>query len=166
MDALAVHQATKYAKEWTNVGKGPLVMKVETYRYGMKVETYRYGGHSMSDPGTTYRSREEIQKMRSKNDPIAHLHDALVQYKVLSEEEFKVTDKAARAEVDKAAEEAKASPEPDLQEFSACAYVKGHEVPVLRGREPSEVYRYNNSSDVVLQPREIKHFIFAIDVRL
>jgi pyruvate dehydrogenase E1 component alpha subunit len=34
MDILAVHQACKFAKEWTTTGKGPLVVEFVTYRYG------------------------------------------------------------------------------------------------------------------------------------
>ncbi|GJJ72037.1 pyruvate dehydrogenase E1 component alpha subunit [Entomortierella parvispora] len=133
MDVLAVHQAAAYAKEWASSGKGPLLLEMETYRYG---------GHSMSDPGTTYRTREEIQNMRSNNDPITGLKQRLLDLNVITEDEMKAIEKNARAEVDKSVEEAKASPEPDMSEFFTHVYQKGTEVPFLRGREPEEVYKY------------------------
>ncbi|RFU29979.1 hypothetical protein B7463_g6343, partial [Scytalidium lignicola] len=105
MDVLAVKAAVKYGKEWTESGHGPLVLEYVTYRYG---------GHSMSDPGTTYRTREEIQRMRSTQDPIAGLKQKLLEWNVCSEDELKNIDKEARAEVDKEVAEAEAmlAPEP------------------------------------------------------
>ena len=34
MDIIAVHQASKFAKEWVNSDKGPLLVEFVTYRYG------------------------------------------------------------------------------------------------------------------------------------
>ncbi|KAF9923467.1 alpha subunit of pyruvate dehydrogenase [Linnemannia zychae] len=135
MDVLAVHQAITYGREWTLAHeKGPLLLEMETYRYG---------GHSMSDPGVGYRSRDEIKKVRAENDPIIHLKVRLLDANVVSEDELKEMDKAARAEVDKAANEAKNSPVPELHTFWTDVYVEGAGVPYLRGREPNETHFYD-----------------------
>lgn len=104
MDVLAVHGAVKFAKEWTQSGKGPLLLEMVTYRYG---------GHSMSDPGTTYRTREEIQHMRSERDPITGLKQRLLDWGIIDESDLKELDKKIRASVDHDVEEAKKSPEPE-----------------------------------------------------
>lgn len=104
MDVLAVMAAVKFSKEWTQSGKGPLILEMVTYRYG---------GHSMSDPGTTYRTREEIQHMRSANDPITGLKQRMLEWGIVSEDELKTIDKDVRKSVDDAVEEAKQSPEPE-----------------------------------------------------
>ncbi|KAK0553267.1 alpha subunit of pyruvate dehydrogenase [Tilletia horrida] len=106
MDVLAVHQATAFARDWTTSGNGPLVMELVTYRYG---------GHSLSDPGTTYRTRDEIQAMRSSSDPIQGLKTKILEWGVVEESELKKIDKAAKDEVDQAVEEAKQSPEPKIE---------------------------------------------------
>ncbi|GAA5977466.1 hypothetical protein JCM11641_000972 [Rhodosporidiobolus odoratus] len=134
MDVLAVMQAVRFAKEWTTSGKGPLLLEMVTYRYG---------GHSMSDPGTTYRTREEIQHMRSSNDPITGLKNSLLEWGVISEAELKKIDKEARAEVEKAVEEAKKSPEPSREEvLYSDIYYPGTNPTWMRGREREEVHTF------------------------
>jgi pyruvate dehydrogenase E1 component alpha subunit len=133
MDIIASHQATKYARDWVLGDNGPIILEFVTYRYG---------GHSMSDPGTTYRTREEIQRMRSTQDPIKGLQKYLEDWGVSTEEDLKMIEKEAKAEVDKAVEEAKASPEPDVKDLWTDVYVKDTEPPFLRGREREEVHHF------------------------
>ncbi|KAI0263474.1 pyruvate dehydrogenase e1 component alpha subunit [Gloeopeniophorella convolvens] len=133
MDIIATAQAVKYARDWVLNGNGPLLLEFVTYRYG---------GHSMSDPGTTYRTREEVQRMRSTQDPIRGLQHYIEEWGIASAEELKAIDKAAKAEVDQAVEEAKASPEPLLKDLWTDIYYKGTEPPFMRGREREEVHHY------------------------
>jgi len=133
MDIIAVHQSVKFAKQWVSDGKGPLLMEFVTYRYG---------GHSMSDPGTTYRTRDEVQKMRSTQDPIRGLQKYIEDWGLATEEELKAIDKESKTEVDKAVEEAKKSPEPDMNDFWTDIYYKGTEPPFMRGREREEIHYF------------------------
>jgi len=135
MDILAVKAAVAYAKAHTVSGAGPLVLEYVTYRYG---------GHSMSDPGTTYRTREEIQRMRSTNDPIAGLKMKLLDWNVVTEDEIKAIDKEARVHVDAevAAAEKMEFPDTTPAVLFEDIYVKGSEPPFMRGRTPDENHYY------------------------
>lgn len=135
MDVLAVKSAVEYGKQWCLDGKGPLVYEFVTYRYG---------GHSMSDPGTTYRTREEVQRMRSTNDPIAGLKQKLMDWGVTTEEELKGIDKDARTHVDEEVAKAEAMAVPDAtpKVLFEDIYVKGSEPAFVRGRIPEEDYYF------------------------
>ncbi|KAI5290827.1 alpha subunit of pyruvate dehydrogenase [Ascosphaera aggregata] len=135
MDVLAVKAATEYGRQYTISGNGPLVFEFVTYRYG---------GHSMSDPGTTYRTREEIQRMRSTNDPIAGLKQKLLDWKVTTEDELKKIDKDARAAIDAQVKEAEAMEVPPNTEkiLFEDIYLRGSEPKWVRGRTLDETYYY------------------------
>ncbi|KAH0513363.1 Pyruvate dehydrogenase E1 component subunit alpha, somatic form, mitochondrial [Microtus ochrogaster] len=93
--------------------KGPILMELQTYRYH---------GHSMSDPGVSYRTREEIQEVRSKSDPIMLLKDRMVNSNLASVEELKEIDVEVRKEIEDAAQFATADPEPPLEELGYHIY--------------------------------------------
>src|SRR5881394_706237 len=63
MDVVAVHEAGLVAVEHARKGQGPIILEMLTYRYR---------GHSMSDPAK-YRSKDEVNRMRTEHDPIDHL---------------------------------------------------------------------------------------------
>ncbi len=106
MDVLAVRQAAEVALDFVRKGNGPVLMELNTYRYR---------GHSMSDPAK-YRSREEVQEMREKHDPIEAAKVELLA-RGIAEERIKEIDKAIRARVADAADFAENSPEPELPEL-------------------------------------------------
>lgn len=112
MDVLAVKEASERAVGHCRSGKGP---------YILEVKTYRYRGHSMSDPAK-YRTREEVQKMRSERDPIEQVRDLLLTGKHASEDDLKAIDKEIKDIVNQAAEFARTSPEPALEELWTDIY--------------------------------------------
>ncbi len=81
MDVLACRGAAEEALAWVRAGKGPIILEMKTYRYR---------GHSMSDPAK-YRSREEVQAVRDKSDPIEHVKKLLEELGA-KEDEFKKVD--------------------------------------------------------------------------
>tara|TARA_R110002074_G_scaffold92234_1_gene201390 strand:+ start:110 stop:1117 length:1008 start_codon:yes stop_codon:yes gene_type:complete len=112
MDVLAVKAASEKATAHCRAGKGP---------YILEVKTYRYRGHSMSDPAK-YRTREEVQEMREKRDPIEQVRQTLLTGKHASEDELKAIDKQIKGIVNDAAEFSKESPEPALAELWTDIY--------------------------------------------
>ncbi|ARS27364.1 pyruvate dehydrogenase (acetyl-transferring) E1 component subunit alpha [Sphingomonas sp. KC8] len=106
MDVLAVRGAAEEAVAWVRAGKGPILLELKTYRYR---------GHSMSDPAK-YRSREEVQSVRDKSDPIEHLKKELEALGV-TEDELKALEKDIRKTVQDAADYAEEAPEPELSEL-------------------------------------------------
>lgn len=106
MDVLEVRQAANVALDYVRAGNGPVLMEVRTYRYR---------GHSMSDPAK-YRTREEVQEMREKHDPIDGAKAELLKRGV-PEERIKEIDKKIRQVVTQSADFAESSPEPELPEL-------------------------------------------------
>lgn len=61
------------------------------------MDTYRYHGHSMSDPGSTYRTRDEISSMRTQRDPIEHIRKLLLSHELIDPAELKRIEKVCRS---------------------------------------------------------------------
>src|ERR1700712_1574540 len=107
MDVRAVKAAADEAIAYCRAGKGPMILEMLTYRYR---------GHSMSDPAK-YRSKDEVQKMRSESDPIEQVRQRLLEKGWATEEDLKAFDKDVRDIVADSADFAQSTPEPDASEL-------------------------------------------------
>jgi pyruvate dehydrogenase E1 component alpha subunit len=112
MDVRAVKAAGDKAVAWCREGKGP---------YILEMLTYRYRGHSMSDPAK-YRTREEVEKVRTTQDPIEMVRARILERKYAAEDQLKKTEAAVRDQVNQAAEFATNDPEPDTSELFTDVY--------------------------------------------
>lgn len=114
MDVRAVKAAGERAVKWCSEGNGPIILEMLTYRYR---------GHSMSDPAK-YRSREEVEKVRSEHDPIEQSRKRILAMKWATEEQLKKIETEVRNIVNEAAEFAIHDPEPDPSELNTDVYAE------------------------------------------
>ena len=112
MDVRAVKAAGEKAAQWCRSGKGP---------YILEMLTYRYRGHSMSDPAK-YRTREEVDEIRTHHDPIDMARQRILEKKFASEDALKKIDGEVRDVINEAAEFATHDPEPDVSELYTDVY--------------------------------------------
>ena len=112
MDVRAVKAAGEKAVAWCRAGKGP---------YILEMLTYRYRGHSMSDPAK-YRTREEVDKVRTTADPIDMARHRILEKKFANEDALKKIDAQVRELINQAAEFATHDPEPDVSELYTDIY--------------------------------------------
>lgn len=101
MDVFTVQAAARQALDYVRTGNGP---------YILEVMTYRYRGHSMSDPAK-YRTKEEVENMKSNRDPIANLRVKILEEAGIKEDELKAIEKEIKQIISEAADFAQQSPE-------------------------------------------------------
>ena len=88
--------------------------------------TYRWDGHFGGDPGTAYRSKEEIESWKQKC-PIKRLKERLIEEGHLTEQEFTRVSESVYAELEEVARRAEAAPLP-RKGFDLDSIYAGREV--------------------------------------
>lgn len=116
MNVLCVREATRFAADWCRSGKGPIVMEAMTYRYH---------GHSMSDPGISYRNNEEVQEYRTQFDPLRYVRNLMLEQKWIDETELKGIETRIRKLVDKESSEAEKDGMLTSEELATDIYQTG-----------------------------------------
>lgn len=125
MDVLATREAFRFAKDYV-LKHGPIIIECDTYRYH---------GHSMSDPGSTYRSRDEVTDVRNRRDPLEHVRRILIDNGLAEASEIKAMEKDIKKEIDAAIEKAKADPLPSADIMFEDVYVAADGISA-RGTRP------------------------------
>ena len=106
MDIIAVISAFERALKTARKGHPVL----------LEMTTYRYRGHSMSDPAL-YRSKEEVDDVKTNNDPITLLQQRLATEHKVPADELKALDTRAKDIVKEAVAFAKDAPLPPESEL-------------------------------------------------
>jgi pyruvate dehydrogenase E1 component alpha subunit len=110
-DVLAVYEAVLEAGERARSGQGPSLIDSLTYRWR---------GHSKSDRNL-YRTNQEIEEWKQKC-PIRRFKQVLVDSGMMKSDEVEGIDQAAKAAIDRAAEEAQTFPEPSPENMEDEVY--------------------------------------------
>merc|ERR1719382_2184999 len=113
MNVLAVKEGMRFIKEFCASGNGPMYVEMMTYRYH---------GHSMSDPGTTYRNREEIAMTRSTRDPLEFIKQTMIDAQLADADQLKAIEKNIRKQVQADVLEAKKSLPPTDEDLFKHIY--------------------------------------------
>ena len=111
-DVIAVYKAAKWAVERARRGEGPALIECKTYRWL---------GHHVGDPGTAYRTREEVEAWKARC-PIKRLRERLLAAGIASEEELARLEAEVEEVVGKAMKFALNSPFPGPEELHELVY--------------------------------------------
>jgi len=130
MDVLAMREAARFCTHHVRT-KGPIVMEALTYRYH---------GHSMSDPGVSYRTPDEVSEIRQQYDPLRKVRSWLVDRKVMEEEALKKMEKDIRKQIEADAKSALEDAELDAPELVLDIYTTG----------PPPFVRYSDYQDSIV----------------
>lgn len=105
MDVFAVSEAVGEAVRRARQGGGPALVEARTYRFS---------GHHLADPGTSYRTREEVE-MHRRRDPIVLCRERIVGEGLATSAELEAIEGAAAGEVEEAIRFARESPSPRVE---------------------------------------------------
>lgn len=115
MDALAVYETARQAREWIVAGNGPVM--IETL-------TYRYGPHTLSgDDPHRYRTKEEEEQWHAK-DPLVRMRKFLEAKGLWNDQLEKEYTDQVNQEVDEAMKQVESQPEQRVSEFLKNEYVE------------------------------------------
>ena len=120
-DVLAVYKTAGEAVDRARAGEGPTLIECRTYRYV---------GHHEGDPGTGYRTQDEIEEWK-KRDPIVLFGRHLLENGTATQDVLDGIDQEAQAIVQEAIEFSDKSPWPSPEQVANSLFA----MPMEKGQE-------------------------------
>lgn len=111
-NVLAVYEATQKAVEECRIGKGPILLELETYRIT---------GHSRRDP-CHYQPKEERDQWRER-EPIKVFGELLVHRDDIVAGDLEQIRDKVKDQIEKAIETARKEPEPSVEDLTSDVFV-------------------------------------------
>lgn len=102
----------------------------------------------MSDPGTSYRSRDEVQGVRQTRDPITLFKERIITADLTTAEEIKKIDDQIKTAVDAATKFCKADKEISVNELYTDVYSKNLD-GLIRGIVPDQLHKHTSLNKAV-----------------
>jgi pyruvate dehydrogenase E1 component alpha subunit/2-oxoisovalerate dehydrogenase E1 component alpha subunit len=124
-DVLATYQVTREAVDRARAGEGVTLIELMTYRRK---------GHAEHD-NQSYVPPGEIDRWARENDPLDRYAGELTSRHQVSSRELETIDARVKAEIDRAIDEAEASPAPEPADALRGVYADPAGMPVLWYRE-------------------------------
>lgn len=93
----------------------------------------------MSDPGTSYRTRDEVQGVRQTRDPITLFREKILEAGVVKMDELKKIDEEVKTAVDAAAKFCKSDKEIDVSELYTDIHSNNID-PLVRGITATDLH--------------------------
>lgn len=126
-DVFSVREASRFSKNFA-IQNGPLFLEFDTYRYV---------GHSMSDPGISYRTKDEVNAYKESKDVIDKIKNYILGFKVANENDLKSIEREIKDRLAQDLEKIKNDPYPEAKELYTEVYVEDAEAPYIRAPEYS-----------------------------
>jgi TPP-dependent pyruvate/acetoin dehydrogenase alpha subunit len=114
-DVYAIYEVAEKAIERAKEGLGPTLIECKTYRHL---------GHWTGDP-QPYRTREEIEEWKEKNDPIKRMREKMLEKRIATAEKLDEIERLAAQETEEAVQFALNSPEPDPSTLMDDVFYEG-----------------------------------------
>lgn len=102
----------------------------------------------MSDPGTSYRTRDEVQGVRQSRDPINQFKERILESGLVSAEDLKKIDDEIKVAIDAATKFCKSDKEIAISELYTDVHSKNLD-PLIRGLLPDQLHKHTSLNKAV-----------------